>query len=88
VAELVFEALEMALRHGTLRLAACAIEQRLNADTSDELGSRILAAVAGKRSFPDAGANSSRACSGRCVWSVPTITVPVVDKVGVLAMDS
>jgi hypothetical protein len=41
VAELIFEALEMALRHGTLRLAACAIEQRLNADTSDELGSRI-----------------------------------------------
>lgn len=40
VAELDFEALEVALRHGTLRLAARAIEQRLNADTSDEEGSR------------------------------------------------
>ena len=41
VAELDFEALEMTLRQGTLRLAACALEQRLNADTSDEMGSRI-----------------------------------------------
>ena len=36
VAELDFEALEVALRHRTLGLAARAIEQRLNADLSDE----------------------------------------------------
>lgn len=41
VAELDFEALEMALRHRTLRLAARAIEQRLNADFSDEAGPRL-----------------------------------------------
>jgi hypothetical protein len=36
LAELDFEALEVALRQRTLRLAAHAIEQRLNADLSDE----------------------------------------------------
>ena len=51
VAELDFEALEMTLRHGTLRLAACAIEQRLNADTSDEVGSRIPCRCGGEAHF-------------------------------------
>ena len=51
VAELDFEALEMALRQGTLRLAACALEQRLNADTSDEVGSRIPCRCGGKAQF-------------------------------------
>jgi hypothetical protein len=51
VAELDFEALEMALRHGTLRLAACAIEQKLNADTSDELDARILCRCGGEAQF-------------------------------------
>jgi hypothetical protein len=41
VAELDFEALEVALRQRTLRLAARAIEQRLNADLSDEVGPRL-----------------------------------------------
>jgi Uncharacterised protein family (UPF0236) len=41
VAELDFEALEVALRQGVLLLAARAIEQRLNADTSDEVGSVV-----------------------------------------------
>ena len=51
VAELDFEALEMTLRHGTLRLAACAIEQRLNADTSDNGGSRIPCRCGGEAHF-------------------------------------
>jgi len=51
VAELDFEALEMALRQGTLRLAACAIEQRLNADTSDELDARIPCRCGGEARF-------------------------------------
>jgi hypothetical protein len=38
VAELDFEALEMAARRQALRLAAQALEQRLNADTSDYAG--------------------------------------------------
>jgi hypothetical protein len=46
-----FEALEMALRQGTLRLAACALEQRLNADTSDEVGSRIACRCGGEAQF-------------------------------------
>ncbi len=41
VAELDFEALEVALRHRTRRLAARAIEQRLNADLSDEASPRV-----------------------------------------------
>jgi hypothetical protein len=41
VAELDFEALEVALRQRTLGLAARAIEQRLNADLCDEVGSQV-----------------------------------------------
>src|SRR5260370_9300870 len=41
VAELDFEALEVALRQRTLGLAARALEQRLNADHSDEPGSPV-----------------------------------------------
>ena len=51
VAEVDFEALEMALRQGTLRLAARAIEQRLNADISDEVGSRIPCDCGGEAQF-------------------------------------
>ncbi len=51
VAELDFEALEVALRHRTLRLAARAIEQRLNADTSDEAGSRVPCRCGGEAHF-------------------------------------
>lgn len=41
VEELDLEALELAVRQQVLQLAARAVEQRLNADTSDEVGSRI-----------------------------------------------
>jgi hypothetical protein len=41
VAELNFEALEMAARRQALRLAARALEQRLNADTSDHGGPEL-----------------------------------------------
>ncbi|HEX2664194.1 MAG TPA: ISKra4 family transposase [Candidatus Acidoferrum sp.] len=51
VAEVDFEALEMALRQGTLRLAARALEQRLNADTSDEVGSRMPCRCGGEAQF-------------------------------------
>jgi hypothetical protein len=36
-----FEAIEMAARRQTLRLAARALEQRLNADTSDPAGPQL-----------------------------------------------
>jgi hypothetical protein len=40
VEELDLEALELAVRQQVLQLAGAAVEQRLNADTSDERGSR------------------------------------------------
>ncbi len=40
VADLDLEALELAVRQKVLQLAGAAVEQRLNADTSDERGSR------------------------------------------------
>src|ERR1700678_4269408 len=40
VAELDLEALERAVRQKVLQLAGTAVAQRLNADTSDECGSR------------------------------------------------
>src|SRR2546429_6451722 len=41
LAELDFEAVEMAARRQALRLAARALEQRLNADTSDYVGPEL-----------------------------------------------
>jgi hypothetical protein len=41
VEDLDLEALELAVRQRVLQLAGAAVEQRLNADTSDEQGSRI-----------------------------------------------
>jgi hypothetical protein len=41
IAELDFEALEMAARRQSLRLAARALEQRLNRDTSDHVGPQL-----------------------------------------------
>jgi hypothetical protein len=41
VADLDFEAVEMAARRQALRLAARALEQRLNADTSDHSGAEL-----------------------------------------------
>ena len=51
VEDLDFEALEVALRHRMLGLAARAIEQRLNADTSDEAGSRVLCRCGGEARY-------------------------------------
>src|SRR5690242_1558815 len=41
VENLDLEALEIAVRQQVLQLAGRAVEQRLNADTSDEVGSRV-----------------------------------------------
>jgi hypothetical protein len=41
IADLDFEAIEMAARRQTLRLAARALEQRLNSDTSDHVGPQL-----------------------------------------------
>jgi len=47
VAELDFEALEMAARRQVLRLAALALEQRLNADLSDHAGPQLPCSCGG-----------------------------------------
>src|SRR5258708_18625538 len=44
VEDLDLEALELAVRQQVLQLAGAAVEQRLNADTSDERGSRTRCA--------------------------------------------
>ena len=49
--DLDFEALEVALRQQVLRLAGTAVEQRLNADTSDEVGSRLPCSCGGEAHF-------------------------------------
>lgn len=51
VGNLDFEALEMAARQRVLQLAARAIEQRLNADSSDEAGSRRPCRCGGEAQF-------------------------------------
>jgi len=51
VEHLDFEALEVAVRKQVLHLAGRAIEQRLNADTSDEAGSRIPCRCGGEARF-------------------------------------
>ena len=51
VEKLDFEALEVAVRKQVLQLAGRAIEQRLNADTSDETGSRITCRCGGQARF-------------------------------------
>jgi hypothetical protein len=51
VEHLDLEALEVAVRQQVLQLAARAIEQRLNADTSDEVGSRLPCRCGGEAHF-------------------------------------
>lgn len=51
VEELDLEALELAVRQQVLQLAARAVEQRLNADTSDEVGSRVPCRCGGEAHF-------------------------------------
>ena len=51
VENLDLEALEVAVRQQVLQLAGRAVEQRLNADTSDEVGSRIPCDCGGEAQF-------------------------------------
>src|SRR5438128_4752802 len=51
VADLDFEAVEMAARRQALRLAARALEQRLNADTSDHAGPELPCSCGGPAQY-------------------------------------
>jgi len=54
VEELDLEALELAVRQHVLQLAGAAVEQRLNADTSDERGSRTCCGCGQSARLPGA----------------------------------
>jgi Uncharacterised protein family (UPF0236) len=51
IADLDFEAVEMAARHQSLRLAARALEQRLNTDTSDPVGPQLPCPCGGSAQY-------------------------------------
>ncbi len=51
IADLDFEAVEMAARHQALRLAARALEQRLNTDTSDHVGPELPCPCGGSAQY-------------------------------------
>ena len=51
--DLDFEAVEMAARRQALRLAARALEQRLNADTSDHAGPELPCSCGGPARYRD-----------------------------------
>ena len=51
IADLDFEAVEMAARRQALRLAARALEQRLNADTSDHVGPQLPCPCGGSAQY-------------------------------------
>jgi hypothetical protein len=51
IRDLDFEAVEMAARRQALRLAARALEQRLNADTSDHVGPELLCSCGGPAQY-------------------------------------
>ena len=51
IADLDFEAIEMAARRQTLRLAARALEQRLNTDTSDHVGPQLPCGCGGSAQY-------------------------------------
>jgi hypothetical protein len=76
VADVDFEALEVALRQQVLQLAGKAVEQRFNADLPMKSvpGSVVLAEV--KRVMPGVAASRSRVYSVRCDSIAPTITAP------------
>jgi hypothetical protein len=72
VAELNFEAVEMAARRQALRLAARALEQRLNADTSDYVGAELPCPCGGvARYHGPHGATISQAWDRRCRLLAP-----------------
>ena len=70
VEKLDFEALEMAAREPVLQLAARAIEQRLNADTSDESGSRLPCRCGREAQFMGRRRKTFRSVLGPLQWKL------------------
>ena len=76
MADLDFEALETAARRQALRLAAHALEQRLNSDTSDYAGPELPCSCGAPARIMAVTRRRSKACWALCIWSGPTITAP------------
>ena len=59
--------MEMAARRQVLRLAAGALEQRLNADTSDYVGPELPCPCGGVATITAVTRRPSKACWGLCI---------------------
>jgi hypothetical protein len=68
VAELDFEAVEMAARRQALRLAAHALEQRLNADTSDHAGPQLPCCCGGLADYHGRHSKTFESVLGPLYW--------------------
>jgi hypothetical protein len=75
IADLDFEAVELAARRQSLRLAARALEQRLNTDTSDHVGPQLPCPCGGSAQYHGRHGKTLKAYWGRCTYSALTITV-------------
>jgi hypothetical protein len=69
------EAVEMAARRQALHLAARALEQRLNADTSDHAGPELPCSCGGPAQYHGVTRKRLKAYWDHCIWNEPTITV-------------
>src|SRR6267154_1681344 len=76
VADLDFEAVEMAARRQALRLAARALEQRLNTDTSDHAGPELPCSCGGPAQYHGRHAKTFESVLGPLNLEGPTITAP------------
>jgi hypothetical protein len=77
------------VRQQVLQLAGAAVEQRLNADTSDQRGSRTRCACGQEARWVGRRSKRVQSVLGPLrVLSAPTITAPVADTASVLAMSS
>jgi hypothetical protein len=75
IAELDFEAVEMAARRQALRLAARALEQRLNTDTSDHVGPQRPCPCGGSAQYHDRHGKTFESVLGPRSYNTLTITV-------------
>ena len=88
VEDLDLEALELAVRQQVLQLAGAAVEQRLNADTNDERGSRTCCGCGQPARFAGRRIKQVQSVSVLCDWSALTITALVAATASVLAINT
>ena len=74
IADLDLEALEIAARRQALHLAAHALEQQLNGDTSDYVGPQLPCPCGGSARYHGRHEKTFESVLGPCTYSGPTIT--------------